>query len=116
MTTISNPISAMSVTTGEVTELVRGSEQGLLARLLPLVRGQDVRLDMSRVRRIDAAGISALTALYVRARDAGHGFMVENPTARVEKVLALVGLEGVLVSHIANTKSHTGPRILQPVA
>ena len=91
----------------ELTELVRGNEQKLLARLSPLVRQQNVTLDLGRVERIDAAGISALLSLYASARAAGHLFTVTNPSPHVAEILALVGLRRVLLSRIVVTKSHS---------
>jgi anti-anti-sigma factor len=85
---------AMATVMGDVmTELVRGQEEKLLARLEPLVRSQSVTLDMSHVRRIDAAGIAALIRLYRVAAEAGHSFAVTHPSSRVEEILSLVGLE-----------------------
>jgi anti-anti-sigma factor len=94
----------------ELTELVRDHEQELLARLTPLVRRQSVTLDLRRVRCIDAAGVAALLALYTSARAAGHCFSVTNPAPRVAEVLALVGLERILLSHNAPRKPHSGQR------
>ena len=42
------------ITENEITELVRGNEQQLLDRLGPLVRSQNVTLDLAYVARIDA--------------------------------------------------------------
>ena len=92
----------------EMTELVRGNEQALLAQLSPQVRRQSVTLDLGRVQRIDAAGISALLSLYASARAAGHLFTVTNPSPHVAEILALVGLRRVLLYRIAVTKSQSG--------
>jgi anti-anti-sigma factor len=94
----------------ELTELVKGNEQNLLARLSPMVRRQSVTLDLDRVERIDAAGISALLSLYASARAAGHLFTVTNPTPHVAEILALVGLRRVLLYRNAVTKSYSGIR------
>lgn len=83
----------------EMTELVRGCEQELIDHLAPLVRQQDVELDLGAVERIDAAGISALISLYCKAHSAGHGFSIVNPSLRVIEVLNLVGLDRVLYGH-----------------
>jgi len=91
----------------EMTELVRGSEEALLIRLTPLVRHQSVRLDLSAVKRIDAAGIAALIALHAYAHEAGYSFSVVNPTPHVAEILSLVGLERILVYHNANKKSYS---------
>ncbi len=88
----------------DLTELVRGSEQGLLAKLTPLVRQQSITLDLSRVQRIDAAGIAALISLHANAYEAGYCFSVVNPTHHVAEILSLVGLERILLSRIADVK------------
>jgi len=90
--------SGLVVMEGGTMDLVRGSEHKLMARLAPLVRRQSVALDLGQVKRIDAAGVAALVSLYRGAREAGHSFTVCNPTRRVEEVLALFGLDQVLVS------------------
>jgi anti-anti-sigma regulatory factor len=100
---------AMVVTPCELSELVRGRDQGLLAKLAPLVRQHSVSLDMGRVNRIDAAGIAALILLYGSARDAGHGFTVSNASARVREMLALVGLDRILLSQNAVQHSPAEP-------
>jgi anti-anti-sigma factor len=99
-----------------LTELVRGSEQRLLERVGPLVRTQCVSLDLGSVERIDAAGIAALISLYGSAREAGHRFTVSNATPRVAQILALVGLDRILLSHDAGHISNCGPRLVQSAA
>ena len=93
----------------ELAELVRGSERALLARFAPLVRRQSVTLDMSSIERIDAAGIAALISLYVGAREAGHSFTVANPSPHIAEILALVGLERILVTRNLAVKSQSSP-------
>jgi len=80
-----------------IRELVRGRELELVAELWPLVHSQSVRLDLSAIERIDAAGLAALVSLYCHACKAGHEFAVVNPSRRVARILALVGLDRVLV-------------------
>lgn len=82
----------------EITELVRGNDQLILERFLPLVREQSVALDLAAVTRIDAAGLATLIRLYCAAREAGRGFMVANPSSHVAEILRLVGLDRVLES------------------
>ena len=82
-----------------LTELVRGTDHSLVAELEPMVRKQDITLDLHSIGRIDAAGISALIAIYGCARDAGHDFKICNVPTRVAQILALVGLDGILLSH-----------------
>jgi len=84
-----------------LTELVRGNDARLVATLAPLVRSEDVALDMNHVHRIDAAGIAALISLYGCARDSGHAFQVCNVSSRVEEILSLVGLDHILVTSTA---------------
>ena len=100
---------ALVVAPAGVTELVRGDDQRLVQRVAPLLRESNVALDLGKVDRIDAAGISALISLYSSARVAGHEFTVCNVPARVEEILSLVGLEALLVSHNAVHGSHCGP-------
>lgn len=82
----------------EVPELVRGSEQSLLERLLPLVRRQSIALDLESVERIDAAGLSALITLYCEACKSGHSFTVSRPGRHVQEIMALVGLDRILMN------------------
>jgi anti-anti-sigma regulatory factor len=83
---------------GEHVELVRGTEQSLLARLTPLVTRESVSLDMAAVERIDAAGLSALITLYCDACKSGHIFTVARPRRHVREILSLVGLDRILMS------------------
>jgi anti-anti-sigma factor len=106
--------SERAVRTCALTEIVRGSEGCLMDEMAPIVRRQDVSLDMSPVERIDAAGIAALISLYRLAEESGHRFSISNVPPRVYELLALVGLERVLVSHNANLNS--GCRMTQSAA
>lgn len=83
---------------GQQVELVRGTEQGLLARLAPLVQRESVSLDMSAVERIDAAGLAALISLYCDACKSGHTFTVARPGRHVREILLLVGLDRILLA------------------
>jgi anti-anti-sigma factor len=109
-------MSTKIVSGGELTELIRGNEESLLAWLIPLVRRHSVTLDLSRVRRIDACGVSALVSLYESARAAGHCFTVANLSPHVAEILRLVGLKHILQSHIAVKKSHFGISCERPAA
>jgi anti-anti-sigma factor len=82
----------------EITELVRGNEKLLLERFEPLVRRQNVTLDLGHVTRIDAAGLAALITLYCDACKAGYRFTTANPSHHVREILAIVGLDRLLVS------------------
>ena len=118
------PMSTLFMNTAEPMELneriegqlVRGEEMNLLARMEPLVREHNVRLDLASVERIDAAGITALLVLYHSARESGHRFSVTNVPERVAKTLAVVGLDGFLVSHNAVRRSDRSARLQHPAA
>ena len=97
-------------------QLVRGQDAGLLEHLGPMVRERSVILDLAGVDRIDAAGITALVALYRAARESGHRFSLTNVSARVEQILAVVGLDRFLLSHNAVRSSHCGPQTRRPAA
>lgn len=81
-----------------LSSLVRGAEADLLEQMMPVVRRQSVRLDLSRVERIDAAGIAALISLYRAACEAGRCFGVTNPTLHVREILRLVELDRFLMN------------------
>ena len=95
-----------------LTELVRGSDQLLIAQMEPLVRAHDVALDLACVERIDAAGIAALIALYRMAREAGHGFSISKASPRVAEMLAIVGLDEILLSEKAHQNVNCRAEVL----
>ena len=80
-----------------VRELVRGQEQQFVDEVQPLVQGQSMRLDLSRIERIDAAGLAALISLCRDAHKAGHEFTIVNPPGHVARILAVVGLDHALM-------------------
>jgi anti-anti-sigma factor len=96
------------VEAGEITEIVRGNEATLLERFMPMVRRQCVTLNLAAVTRIDAAGLAALITLYCDARQSGHDFKISNPSHHVAEILAVVGLDKLLVSHQADGFSGFG--------
>jgi anti-anti-sigma regulatory factor len=100
----------------ELNELVRGCERHLIEEMTPVVRSQSVALDLGSVNRIDAAGIAALISLYRIADEAGHHFSISNVAPHVAELLALVGLDGILISHNASAASHSGPRMVENAA
>jgi anti-anti-sigma factor len=100
----------------ELAELVRGNEQLLLERLQPLVRRQHVTLDLENIERIDAAGLAALITLYCDACQAGYRFGISNPSARVREILALVGLDALLVSQNAEEVPYLGTQLQETAA
>ncbi len=108
--------SEKAVRTCALSEIVRGSEGCLVEEMAPIVRRQDVSLDLGPVERIDAAGIAALISLYRLAEESGHRFRVLNVTPHVYELLALVGLEAILVSHNANLTPDSGCRMTQTAA
>jgi len=113
---ICNEADTMLMAAGDMNELVRGQEQRLVERMAPVVRRQSVQLDLGRVERIDAAGIAALICLYGCAREAGHEFTVTNARPRVAGILALVGLDRILLSHNAVHLSQSDPCFERPAA
>lgn len=80
-------------------DFVRGQEQELIEELRPLVQSQSVRLDVSGMKRIDAAGIAALVLLHCEALKAGHEFTIGHPSCQVARILTLVGLDHMLLSN-----------------
>jgi len=107
--------SEKAVRTCALTEIVRGSDACLVCEMEPLVRRQDVTLDLSPVERVDAAGIAALISLYRLAEESGHKFKVMNLAPRVYELLALVGLEQVLIYRAVVT-TESGCRMTQNAA
>jgi anti-anti-sigma factor len=96
--------------------LVRDQIAGLVERLSPLVRERDVALDLTSVDRIDAAGITALVALFRGARETGHRFTLANVPARVAQTLTVVGLDGILFSRNAVRNLQCGKQIRRSAA
>ena len=103
-----------------LTELVRGHDQALLDRLVPLVCRQDLTLDLRSVERIDAAGITALIFLYRSACEADRSFTVSNASPHVAEILALVGLDRILLSEdgacLAQSNLNSGLGLSQSAA
>lgn len=114
--TLMHTAEALVLAPGDVHELVRGQEQSLVDRLMPIVRRQSVTLDMRHVERIDAAGIASLISLYGAALNAGNEFAVVNASHRVAEILALVGLDRILISHNAVPASQSGACLEQSAA
>lgn len=88
---------AIEIEAAEFTEWLRGNEDALLERFLPLVSGQSLVLDFGPVRRIDTAGLAVLVALYRTASESGHSFAIANPASPIVEILAAVGLDRVLL-------------------
>ena len=95
---LTTPADTTLVLPGAVHELIRGQENELLEHVAPMVCDQNVSLDFSFVERIDAAGIAALIMLYRCAQNTGHHFSVANASHRVSAILALVGLDHILLA------------------
>jgi anti-anti-sigma regulatory factor len=104
-TTTSPPEEMYIVEPAGITELVRGTEQRLIALFAPVVQRQSIALDFCRIERIDAAGIAALITLYNDALHAGHAFAVCNVNTHVAEILSLVGLASILIAKDA-TPAH----------
>ena len=103
---LKNPGSDLSTQiVGGVRELVKGREQEILEELQPLVESRSVRLDLSSIERIDAAGLAVLVSLYCAASKAGRDFAVINPPSNVARILAIVGLDRILLPQLASTDS-----------
>jgi anti-anti-sigma factor len=96
------------IVASEITELVRGNENALLERFRPIVRRQCVTLNLEAVTRIDAAGLAALITVYCTARESGHDFTILNPSSHVAEILAVVGLDKILVAQNAGSFSESG--------
>jgi anti-anti-sigma factor len=101
--------NSKSTVNADMTEIVRGHDQALLNRLEPLVRSQDLNLDLHSVERIDAAGITALIFLYRSACEADRSFTVSNAAPHVAEILALVGLDRILHSEDGTASSRCNP-------
>jgi anti-anti-sigma factor len=117
--TLCNDSAATAITQDgpiELTELVKGHEQFLLQQMGPLVSRQSLELDLTPVERIDAAGIAALVTLYANACQAGHSFTISNAQPRVARILALVGLDRILMSQNAVQSSHSGQELHRSAA
>jgi anti-anti-sigma factor len=97
-------------------ELVRGTEGHMIDALLPRVKQQSVTLNLARVERIDAAGISALITLYCSAVEAGTDFFVVEPTHHVLELLRLVGLEKILIAACRPSGGVRRPCLDRPAA
>jgi anti-anti-sigma factor len=97
-------------------QLLRGEDAGLVERIGPLVRECSVTLDLTGVDRIDAAGISTLVTLYRGASEAGHCFTVSNASPHVMQILAVVGLDRLLLSRNAVQSSPYGSRFRRSAA
>jgi len=84
---------------GAMRQLTIENIEYLLEILGPLVLLRNLKLDLTGVERIDAAGISMLLTLYSRAREAGNQFSLVNVPTRVLEILSVVGLDRLLLSH-----------------
>jgi anti-anti-sigma factor len=114
--TLCNKAETLLIALGDMHELVRGQEQRLLDRLAPVVCEHSVLLDLRSVERIDAAGIAALISVYGCAQNTGHELTVVNASPRVEEILALVGLDRILLSHNAVPAPQSGPCLQRSAA
>jgi len=113
---LTNPAEPITSAAAELTDLIWGQDRRLLETIAPLTLRQSVSLDLSSVRRVDAAGVAALVALYRIAREAGHCFTVANAKPHVAETLALLGLDKILMSQNAVRKSQSGIHLRQAAA
>jgi anti-anti-sigma factor len=90
-------------------EIVRGVEHGLVEEITAHFVAGNILLDLASVKRVDAAGISALLGLYQSAHNAGRRFALSSPSRHVKEVLEIFGLERLLVSRMVIDASHSGP-------
>jgi len=104
------------IVVSHTTELVRGQEHDLLEQFMPVVRRQSTTLDLAPIERIDAAGLSALITLYCEACKAGHSFKVLHPGRHVREILALVGLDRILVSQPEAGSAFAEPELQESAA
>ena len=111
-----NAADTLLIAPGDLHELVRGQERELVDRLTPIVQKQNVTLDLVQVERIDAAGIAALISLYGCAFNTGNEFNVVNATPHVAEILALVGLDRILLIRNAVAAPEPGPCFVQSAA
>ncbi|MGB6688668.1 MAG: STAS domain-containing protein [Terracidiphilus sp.] len=97
---------------GEMDELVRGAAERLVERIAPVLRRHSLILDLSFIKRIDAAGIRSLLSLHRIARNAGHSFAVSNASQHVQRALAAVGLDRIFAScdNLAGTSIPTAAK------
>jgi anti-anti-sigma factor len=108
MYTVKNGDGIVLVKTPDrLTELVRGTDHVLVNYVEPLVRTSNVTLDCKAIERVDAAGIAALITLYGIAQEAGNTFYVCNLKTHVAEILALVGLDRILVEQESSYSSHS---------
>jgi len=99
----------------QLTELVRGSEGRFIDELTPVVRRQNVSLDLASVERIDAAALRRSSRSTASPR-VGNRFSLSKVSARVAEMLALVGLDGILLSRNAKMGSHSTARLVRHAA
>lgn len=97
-------------------ELVRGQEHKFIEMMKPLVDRQSVRLDLSAVQRIDAAGLAALITIYCDAQQAGHDFTISNPSHHVAEILSLVGLNKILNPQCQSAPAFGGAQLQETAA
>jgi anti-sigma B factor antagonist len=95
MTAISNAPSATVVLDGEIDI---ATAPAIRRFLMAAISGGDVHLavDVSGVAFIDAAGIGVLVAAANRAREAGGGLSLLEPSRQVRRLLVVLDLDAIL--------------------
>ena len=92
--------------------LVRGNEDALLCSAVHH-HGRTVRLDLSRVSAMDAAGIGVLASLQA----AGIYMVLANPSAQVLELLKVTKLDSVFeITHFEPTGERSTEVLLHHVA
>ena len=57
-----------------------------------------ISLDMSGVRYLDSTGVAGLLRAWTNARERGRHIEMINPSAHVERVLTLLGMQSMFLS------------------
>ena len=63
--------------------------------------GKSIRVDLTNVVRLDSTGIGALVGLWTAAKRRNCDLKYTNPNRRIEDVIRLTGLRGMLEGHEA---------------
>ncbi len=64
-----------------------------------LSEGKPIRVDLANVTRLDSTGIGALVGVWTAAKRKNCDLIYINPSKRIEDVLRMTGLRGMLEGH-----------------
>lgn len=64
-----------------------------------IAEGRPIRVDLANVTRLDSTGIGALVGLWTAAKRRNCDLKFANPNKRIEDVIRLTGLRGMLEGH-----------------